>query len=93
MFAAFLTTGTAHAIACTLLALTGGLGLVALLSPRLFQRIATKGSHWIDTQKLIEQLDRRYDVDRYVLPHSRLLGALVVASVVLLAGLLFRGRF
>jgi hypothetical protein len=64
-----------------------------LLSPRLFQRIAAKGSHWIDTQRLIERLDRRYDVDHYILPHSRILGALVVASVVVLGALLLHGRF
>ena len=93
MLAAVFSTPASQAVACTLLVLTGGLGLLALLCPRLFERVATKGSQWIDTQKLIERLDRQYDVDRYILPYSRLFGLLVVASVLFLAGLLFRAHF
>ena len=78
----------AHLLLWGMLAFIALLGVLALLSPRLFSRISTAGSRWVDTSKLVEQLDRRYDVDQYVLPHSRVLGALVVASVAVLALLL-----
>ena len=90
MAAAVVATSGVHATTWVLLGLSGVLGLLAMISPNHFQRIATNASHWFDTQKWIERLDRRYDIDRYVLPHSRVLGALVVASAVFLAGLLYR---
>jgi hypothetical protein len=93
MAAAVVATSGLHATSWVLLALCGALGLLALVSPSLFQRIATAGSRWFDTQKWIERLDRRYDIDRYVLPHSRVLGALVIASVVFLGGFLYRHGF
>jgi hypothetical protein len=73
-----------------LLAVFGGLGILALVSPRHFTHVATEGSRWIDTDRILAWFDRSYDVDRLVLPFSRLLGALVVASVAVLALLLAR---
>ena len=63
------------------LALSTVLGLLALVSPRLFQSLATRGSRWFDSKKFVETLDRQINVDQYVMPHSRVLGALVLASV------------
>jgi hypothetical protein len=86
----FAVSYTTVRVAWLLLALSGSLGLMALISPRCFHRVSAAGSRWVDTTKLIERLDRRFDVDRYILPYSRVLGALVVASVAVLALLLTR---
>jgi hypothetical protein len=91
MLALFLAVShTTLRVVWLLLALFGSIGLLALVSPRWFHRVSTTGSRWVDTTKLIERLDRRYDVDHYILPYSRVLGALVVASVGVLALLLTR---
>jgi hypothetical protein len=90
MPAAILAMTGPQALTWGALGACGILGLLALVSPPLFQRVAAQGAHWFDAQKWIERLDRRYDVDHYVLPHCRVLGALVIASVVFLGGLLYR---
>ena len=71
-----------------LLATAGVIGLVALVNPRWFEQIVAHGDRWVDTEKLFAVFDKRVNVDRYVLPYSRLFGALIVAVVVLI-GLLF----
>lgn len=68
----------------TLLGLAGIIGLVALLSPRTFRSFAEYGGRWLDSEKLLAQLDKRIDVDRLVLPYSRWLGAAVVAAVAII---------
>ena len=67
-----------------LLGAAGIFGLVALVSPQSFKRMAEFGGRWLDSSKITAQLDRRIDVDRLVLPHSRMLGAAVLASVAIL---------
>lgn len=67
-----------------LLAAAGLIGLVALVSPKTFRSLAELGGRWLDSEKLIAQLDKRIDVDRLVLPYSRWLGAAVVAAVAIL---------
>jgi hypothetical protein len=57
---------------------------VALVSPKSFRSLADYGGRWLDSEKLIAQLDKRVDVDRLVLPYSRWLGAAVVATVAFL---------
>jgi hypothetical protein len=79
-----------HPLAWLLLGFAMSMGIVALVSPRLFSGLATKGSRWVDTARLLALLDKRYDIDRHVLPHSRLLGALVVASACVLGWLLLK---
>ncbi len=68
-----------------LLAVAGLLGAVAILSPRLFALTAKKGATWIDSDQCFRLLDRRLDVDEFVLRHSRIFGTLVVASVAVLS--------
>jgi hypothetical protein len=68
-----------------LLAAAGLIGLVALVSPGLFERLVDRGDHWVDTTRWLALLDKRFDVDRYVLPHARLLGALVIAVVLMIS--------
>jgi hypothetical protein len=72
------------------LGLLATVGLLAVLSPRRFQAIATRGSQWVDTNRLLSLLDRRVDVDQYLLPASRSLGAIVLLATVLLGFLFVR---
>jgi hypothetical protein len=65
-------------------------GAVAIISPQKFGKLATRGSEWVDSNKLLSALDRRIDIDRAVLPFSRLLGFAVLASMLMLAVLLLR---
>jgi hypothetical protein len=67
------------------LGIVGFLGLLALVSPTRFNALATRSGQWIDTSKLSAVVDKRIDVDRFVLPFSRLLGVAVLASVAVLA--------
>lgn len=75
---------TGFSLTLALLILIGLIGLVALVSPKLFARLAQGGSRWVDTNKALAVLDRRFDVDRYVLPFSRILGLAVLLSVAVL---------
>jgi hypothetical protein len=68
-----------------MLVVTGVVGAVALLSPRIFAKLSAQTSRWVDSKKVLECLDKRIDIDQYVLPFSRWLGAAVVASVTALA--------
>lgn len=72
-------------VAWTLLGLCAFLGLLAILSPRLFASLAVRGGRWVDTDKVINKLNTRVDIDEHVLPYSRWLGMAVVISVGALA--------
>ena len=74
----------------TLAIFAGLLGVIALVSPPLFSKIARAGNHWVDTSKWLAKLDTRVEVDARVLPYSRQLGAAVIASVALLAFVLLK---
>jgi hypothetical protein len=74
-----------------LLGLLATVGLLAMVSPNTFSRVARRGGKWFDSQKLLEVLDRRIDIDETVLPHSRVLGFTVLVAVVLLGSLMLRG--
>jgi hypothetical protein len=74
----------------SLLGAAGVLGLIALVSPRWFAAIARVGNHWVDTSKWLARFDTRVDVDARILPYSRHLGAVVIASVTLLAFVLIK---
>jgi hypothetical protein len=73
-----------------LLATLASIGVLAMVSPRHFSSMATRGSNWVDTNKLLEVLDKRIDIDESVKPFSRVLGFAVVASAVLIGALLMR---
>jgi hypothetical protein len=77
--------GALTPILWTVVIAAGVLGLIALLSPRLFSAIARVGNHWVDTSKWLAKFDTRVDVDSHVLPYSRHLGAAVIASLAVLA--------
>ena len=75
-------------IVLTSLGVIAAIGLVALVSPRLFSRLATWGSVWVDTDRVLKKADHRIDIDAYVLRYCRLFGAGVLGVVVVLAALL-----
>ncbi len=79
-----------QAVLWTTLALLGLVGLIAVISPNRFQKLATRSGQWVDTNKLAEVLDKRVDIDRYVLPFSRLLGVAVILSVAVLSYVVLR---
>ena len=73
-----------------LLGLCAAAGLLAVLSPRLFRRAVEVANRRFDSNRLLALFDRQYDIDRFLLPHARLLGALVVLSAAFLLFVLAR---
>ena len=63
----------------------GFLGLLAVVSPKTFEKISSSSSRWVHTERLLAVFDKRVDVDGVVLRHSRLFGFAVLASVFFLA--------
>ncbi|HTN77399.1 MAG TPA: hypothetical protein VL096_19205 [Pirellulaceae bacterium] len=61
------------------------LGVLASFSPDHFAGLANRGSHWIDTDKLRQFLERPINVDRHVLRYSRVFGLLVMLAALWLA--------
>jgi hypothetical protein len=66
------------------------LGLIAVINPDLFRRLATSGSRWVDTNKFVAKLDTPVNIDCKVLSHARLFGLAVVLSSLFLAYLLYQ---
>ena len=75
-------------IALPSLGLVAATGLVALVSPRLFSRLARWGSFWVDIDKPVNRMNHRVEIDRYVLGHCRLFGGAVLGLAVILATVL-----
>jgi hypothetical protein len=69
----------------TLLGIFSTIGLVAVVSPRCFSALTNRSSTWVDTNKLLATLDTRVDIDKYVLPFSRVLGVSVLVAVGIIA--------
>lgn len=61
-------------------AVIGVLGLVALCSPPLFTLLASYSKVWVDTERFLKKLDQPVDIDRHVLRHCRLFGAVLVTA-------------
>ena len=74
-----------------LLSVVTVLGLLAIFSPRLFSIIARRGGEWVDTNKLVEKLDKQIHIDHHMIRHSRVFGITVVAASVFL-GYVFYSR-
>ena len=67
-----------------LLILAGVSGFVALVSPRHFRTLAGWSARWVDGERYLAVLDKRVDIDGYVLRHCRVLGSLVIVSVLII---------
>ena len=55
-------------------------GLIAVVSPARFSRLAVFLGRWVETRPTLPIVDARVDVDAAVLRHSRLFGICVVAA-------------
>ena len=63
------------------LAMISFAGLLALLSPARFRSLSTKSNTWVDSNKALAGLDKKVDLDELIMPHTRWLGAVVLAAV------------
>jgi hypothetical protein len=63
------------------------IGTIAVICPKCFRSLAAWGNTWIDTSRMISVLDRRIDIDDFVLRHSRAFGIFVLASIAAMAAL------
>ena len=63
------------------------LGAIAAIWPKCFRRLAEWGNTWVDTSRVASALDRRIDIDDFVLRHSRAFGVFVLASIAAMAAL------
>lgn len=73
----------------SLIGLSAVAGLVAVVCPNCFQRLAGFSGSWVDTDRWWEVLDRRVDIDQFVLRRPRLFGAVVFTASAYLGYLLF----
>lgn len=92
LFAVAITKMNLEIFIWPLLAIAVFFGLLAVVSPAYFRRIADGGSQWFDTNKLISILDTPINIDKHLLNYSRVFGLAVVASSLFL-GYLFVQRF
>lgn len=76
-----------------LLAVAAGSALMAVVSPRLFSALNAWSSVWIDVDKLTKRLDKRVDIERHVIRHSRMLGAMTVAAACVLSAFSLRLQY
>ncbi|MCA9146002.1 MAG: GGDEF domain-containing protein [Planctomycetaceae bacterium] len=67
----------------TLLVLTGGVGLVALVSPKNFAVLAAYGAKTVH-QGVRTRADRWFDIDRFVISHARPFGCVVLFTETLI---------
>ena len=65
----------------TLLTLTAACGLLAVVSPHYFAKLASLGGRWVDSQRFVQWLDARIEIDAIVLRHARAFGACVLSAV------------
>ncbi len=63
MITAVIAVTSKQATLWTALGLFACIGVVAIISPRLFGVLATRSGRWIDTNKLFEVFDKRFDID------------------------------
>jgi len=77
----------------TLLAVAASIALVAILSPRVFARLNAWSSVWIDIDRLARKSNTRIDIDDRIIPHCRLLGAIVIVAAGILASFYIRFQY
>ena len=82
LFAAKLVAGP---VVWFFIGILAAIGILAMASPQRFAKLADRSGSWIDTNKALAFLDKRIDIDRHVLPFSRVLGFAVLASAILIA--------
>ncbi len=78
-------------IILSFLGLSGIVGLIALVSPKLFAMVAETGGLWITPPKNSSVVESPIDIDQFVIRNSRQFGGLVLIVVTYLT-LFFFGR-
>src|SRR5262245_47629607 len=63
-----------------LLGLVLFLGAVAVVCPDTFAFFARGGGQWIDSQQLLQTLDKKVDIDEHVLRYSRVFGLAIILA-------------
>jgi len=76
-------------IAWSVLGLLGTVGLVAVANPRWFRSLASMSNTWVDSDRMLQALNRRVEVDHLILPFSRALGVAVLVATGCLCYLLW----
>jgi hypothetical protein len=71
----------------TAIILCAGCGVLGVLSPKLLATINGISTKWVDTNWLFSYMDKKIDVDRFMVKHARLFGLL---SLVTAVGLFYR---
>lgn len=66
------------------IAVAGAVGVVALVSPTLFARLAQAGATWFDTRPFFQRIDRPFYIDPPLMLHSRVFGLVVLAATIVL---------
>ena len=72
---------TLHALWIAGFCLCGLLGSIAVAMPGVFQRLARQSSQWVDAERLLAVLDKRVDIDTYILRYTRLFGAFILCGL------------
>ncbi len=88
-FVTFLVLSWKPAFFVLLAAASGG-AMIAVASPRLFERVVTIADRPINVEPWLSVLNRSISVDRPFVRHARLLGIATLASVVLLLTMIWR---
>ena len=67
-----------------LMGFCGALALVAVLNPGLFKRMAETTEHAVDTNRVLDYMEKPIHIDHFFLRHSRVLGVVTLAAVAVL---------
>ncbi len=83
-FLGSLASGPAVWIVWGLLASVVIIGLLAVVSPGHFAKLAQGSGKWIDTDALRQRVEKPIDIDTFILRNSRAFGVIVVAAACVL---------
>ncbi len=75
-------------ILSTMILSVSACGVLALVAPNKFERIARFWGRWVETKPTVPLADRRIDIDDFVLRHARVFGLLLCAGAFLCSVLL-----
>ena len=65
----------------------GSFAIWAIFWPQRFAQIAQVSSSWVDSTKLLAVLDRRIEIDQFVLRYTRAFGVALLSGLALYVGL------
>jgi uncharacterized membrane protein len=65
----------------------GSFAVWAICWPQRFSSLAQSSSSWVDSSKALAVLDRRVEVDHFILRNSRTFGVVLLVGLALYVGL------